>query len=324
MAVTESDLVAEIRGARAEGMPIEVVGTGTLLDRLPAPPDCRTVRVAALCGITSFDPADLRVTVRAGTHVDELAAVLAKHAQECPIEGDGSTVGGRIASGLSGPRRFGTGPLRDWVLGARVIVGTGSVVSLGGGTVKNVTAYDLVRLLCGSWGTLGAIVEVTLRVRPMPAFRGWFESSDPRIDTSAIRCAASILRTRLGVHVLLEGNPDDCAEQARRHGLREGDAPRMPTGARLSVRPSSIRDALSRIDGEYVAELGVGIIHANPSMERLAELRAFCESDGGRLLVLAPDRKLPPFGSGAHGDLQRRVRAAFDPDGLFAPWRFAA
>jgi hypothetical protein len=149
-------------------------------------------------------------------------------------------------------------------------------------------------------------------------------SDDPQLDTASIRSAASVLGTRERVHVLFEGRREDCLEQARRHGLVEGEEPRLPEGARLSVPPSCVPEALSRLDGKYVAELGVGIIHANPAADRLPGLRAFCESVGGRLLVLQADSGTAAFGSGARGELQRRVREAFDPEGVFAPWRFAA
>lgn len=322
--MTEADLLAEVRAARDAGTPVEVAGAGTLLRLLPGAPPCRRVDVAGLHGIASYDPADLRVTVRAGTRVDALAEALAVHGQECPIEGPGATVGGRVASGLSGIRRQGTGPLRDWVLGARIITARGAVVSVGGGTVKNVTGYDLVRLLCGSWGTLAVLLDVTLRVRPRPAFRQWYVSRQPRLDTAAIRCAASILRTRDAVHVLLEGTREDCVEQARRHGLLGGTEPRLPQGARLSVPPASVGEAVRRLGGEYVAEPGVGILHADPPADALPALRAFCESVGGRLLALRPDAGTPPFGAGMRDELATRVRHAFDPDGIFAPWRFAA
>ncbi|NIP58425.1 MAG: glycolate oxidase subunit GlcE, partial [Gemmatimonadetes bacterium] len=91
------------------------------------------------------------------------------------------TVGGRIASGLTGIRRLGVGHVREWALGGRLVTARGEAMRFGGPTVKNVTGYDLPRLLCGSWGTLAVLTELTLRVRPLPAFSGWFSTEDPRV-----------------------------------------------------------------------------------------------------------------------------------------------
>ncbi len=126
-------------------------------------------------GIVSYEPSELVVTVRGGTPLAELEAALAEKGQclafEPPHFGQGSengaTVGGMVAAGLSGPARATAGAVRDYVLGARFINGLGEHLTFGGQVMKNVAGYDVSRLMAGSWGTLGLITEVSLKVLPV-------------------------------------------------------------------------------------------------------------------------------------------------------------
>ena len=123
-------------------------------------------------GIISYDPTELVITARCGTPLSELAQALDAAQQMLPCEppsfGDGATVGGMIACGLSGPRRPWSGSVRDFVLGTRVITGQGKLLRFGGEVMKNVAGYDLSRLMTGSYGCLGLITEVSLKVLPKP------------------------------------------------------------------------------------------------------------------------------------------------------------
>jgi glycolate oxidase FAD binding subunit len=123
-------------------------------------------------GIVEYEPTELVVTVRAGTRLAELETTLAASRQmlafEPPHFGDSATVGGAIASGLAGPRRMAVGAVRDFVLGARLLDGRGNVLAFGGRVMKNVAGYDVSRALAGSLGTLGVILEVSLKVLPRP------------------------------------------------------------------------------------------------------------------------------------------------------------
>jgi glycolate oxidase FAD binding subunit len=123
-------------------------------------------------GIVSYDPTELVITARCGTPLSELAQALDAAQQMLPCEppsfGDGATVGGMIACGLSGPRRPWSGSVRDFVLGTRVITGQGKLLRFGGEVMKNVAGYDLSRLMTGSYGCLGLITEVSLKVLPKP------------------------------------------------------------------------------------------------------------------------------------------------------------
>ncbi len=126
----------------------------------------------ALRGISSFEPSELVVSVRAGTPLDELEATLAAAGQclafEPPRFDAGGTVGGMVAAGLSGPARASVGALRDHVLGVTLLDGHGEVLSFGGQVIKNVAGYDVSRLMAGSLGVLGVILEVSLKVLPLP------------------------------------------------------------------------------------------------------------------------------------------------------------
>ncbi|KSQ24977.1 glycolate oxidase subunit GlcE [Pseudomonas aeruginosa] len=123
-------------------------------------------------GIVSYDPTELVLTARAGTPLGEIEAALDAAGQMLPCEpphlGIGATLGGVVAAGLSGPRRPWAGSVRDYVLGTRVITGHGKLLRFGGEVMKNVAGYDLSRLLAGSFGCLGVLTEVSLKVLPKP------------------------------------------------------------------------------------------------------------------------------------------------------------
>ncbi len=121
-------------------------------------------------GVISYEPSELVITARAGTPLDELERTLADGGQVLPFEpprfGAGGTLGGAVASGLSGPRRPFAGALRDFVLGTRIVNGQGQVLRFGGEVIKNVAGYDLSRLAAGALGTLGVLLDVSLRLLP--------------------------------------------------------------------------------------------------------------------------------------------------------------
>lgn len=127
--------------------------------------------VADYHGIVAYEPSELYITARCGTPLNEIEAVLAENGQMLAFEPprfSGATVGGCVAAGLSGPRRQQAGAARDFVLGVKLIDGTGQVLDFGGQVMKNVAGYDVSRLIAGSMGTLGLIAEVSLKVLPLP------------------------------------------------------------------------------------------------------------------------------------------------------------
>ncbi len=171
-ATNEAEVVEAIRGANERGEAIVVAGGATRLS-VGDPPARYDVAldVSALRGIVEYEPGDLVATVRAGTTLAELAEALAPRGQRWPVEPgipERATVGGTLASAAGGPSRLRYFHPRDWVIGARVVLGDGTAVRSGGRVVKNVTGYDLTRLWSGTFGTLVAIVELTLKLTAIP------------------------------------------------------------------------------------------------------------------------------------------------------------
>ncbi|MDR5806783.1 glycolate oxidase subunit GlcE [Caballeronia sp. LZ019] len=166
-------LADEVRQAIARHEPISIRGANTkaFLGR-PVNTGAREIDTRTHRGIVSYDPSELVITARAGTPLAELNAALDEAGQMLPCEPptyDGlATIGGAVASGLAGPRRPWAGSVRDFVLGCRVITGEGKHLRFGGQVMKNVAGFDVSRLMSGSFGCLGLITEVSLKVLPKP------------------------------------------------------------------------------------------------------------------------------------------------------------
>lgn len=321
---------AALADARSDRRAIEVQGGGSILDRLPRG-DETVLSIAGLRGVVAHAADDLTVTVRAGTPIAELAEELATDGQECPIEptdGAGSTVGGRIAAGLAGPRQLGVGRVRDWLLRARFVTGEGRAATAGGVTVKDVTGYDVCRLLTGSWGTVAVLTEVTLKLRPIPRHGAWYATAapEPRLDGALYRPAA-LFTTAERTWAWLEGHPDDIAEQAARAGMREAQPPALPRTARASLDPARLPAFVGSIAGRdlrWATQDGVGVCHLEGGADDVAAARGTAEQLGGSLLVLDPSLGLPAFGRAPDDTaMAERVRAALDPDRVLAPWRWS-
>ncbi|MFZ9627765.1 MAG: FAD-binding oxidoreductase [Ilumatobacteraceae bacterium] len=284
--MTVDDFASEVG---AEG-PVTISGLGT---RGGAVPGVRAVR--APMGIEWVQPDEMTVCCGAATPVDEVAEALSAHGQTVALP-HGGTVGGALATGQSDVRRLGWGPVRDTLLQARYVSAEGRVVMAGGPTVKNVTGFDLCRVLVGSRGTIGFLGEVVLRTRPVARCSQWFRRGgvSPQalggLFVSLYR-PTSVLWDGETIWVLLEGHPADVREQAAGAGLLECDGPPpLPTGSRRAVAPS----AVPTLTGDFVAEVGVGIVH-------------HADSD----VLVAP--------SGRVAELGAAVKAAFDPSGRLNP-----
>ena len=161
----------QILAASAAGKPLRLRGGGTK-DWYGQQFDGEVLDTRAYAGIIDYEPTELVITARCGTPLADIEAALAARNQmlafEPPHFGPGATVGGVVASALSGPRRASAGALRDFVLGAVLMDGHGERLAFGGQVMKNVAGYDVSRLLAGSMGTLGLILEVSLKVLPLP------------------------------------------------------------------------------------------------------------------------------------------------------------
>ena len=284
--------------------PVTCVGGRTQWD-VGGRVDAGAREVRAPSGIVEFEPAEMVVRVRAGTTVAELDAALADRGQQValdPVDPSAATVGGVLAVGRSGVRRLRYGPVRDTVLEARTVMAEGQLVKAGGPVVKNVSGFDLGRLLVGSLGTLGFLGEVVLRCSPKPPVAQWLrspEGADPFLARDRLFRPSSLLWDGTSTWVLLEGHVADVA--AERSALGPGwseveGPPPLPAGGRRSVRPSELRELQG---SAFVAEVGVGTIHV-----------------GGAVPTTAVDPST--------AELHRRVKAAFDPSGRMNPGRVVA
>lgn len=165
------ELCAQVAEAGRSGTPLRIAGGGTktFYGRRV---DGTVLDVTGHSGITHYDPVELVVSVRSGTPLSELERALADAGQQLAFEpphfGTAATVGGMVATGLSGPRRPWSGAVRDFVLGTRLITREGRQLRFGGEVMKNVAGYDVSRLVTGAQGTLGVITEVSLKVLPLP------------------------------------------------------------------------------------------------------------------------------------------------------------
>ena len=299
------------------------------------------VAVRAPAGVLTYDPAELTVTAGAGTTVAELGAVLGEAGQECPLDAGSpeATVGGVLAAGLSGHRRLRYGPLRDRLLEVRFVMADGRLVKGGGPTVKNVTGFDLPRLLVGSLGTIGVLVRVTLRCQPRPSAASWITTTgaDPFDTRQRMFRPSCVAWDGTTTHVLLEGHPDDIVAEATWAGLDPDSAhggaegwppwPEGPHRGRISVRPGRLRDLARALDGiaglGWLAEVGVGTVHvAADEPAGLVAAREAATAQGGWLLREAGAPGVDGYGAQLPNlAIVERIRAAFDPGAKLSPGR---
>jgi FAD/FMN-containing dehydrogenase len=272
--------------------PVTITGLGTRGGPVPG------VRVVdAPAGIDWIQPAEMTIRCGAGMPVADVAAALADHGQ-CLAVPDGGTIGGALAVGRSGVRRLGWGPIRETVLQVRYVSSRGDVVKAGGPTVKNVSGFDLCRLLVGSYGTLGFLADVILRTRPLPIDERWFSSErDPWQLSTTLYRPSSLLWDGGTTWVLLDGHPDDVAAQVRLGDLRPVDGPPVLPPHRRSMPPSELVTLAGHQPGSFVAEIGVGIVHHVDRSFR------------------CPSSTIDP----AVADLHARIKSEFDPTGRLNP-----
>ncbi|MCE2511396.1 MAG: FAD-binding protein [Acidimicrobiia bacterium] len=264
-----------------------------------AAPDTREVRAPA--GIVAFEPAEMTVRVRAGTPVVALHEELAAAGQRTALpERAGGTVGGALMAGESSIARLGRGPVRDALLQARYVCADGRIASAGAGTVKNVSGFDLCRLLVGSLGTLGLVGEVLVRTFPVGKSERWVRLAGT--DPGAVRSchtAASVLWDGTDVWTLLSGYEVDVDEDLGRLGAcEEVDGPPELPLHRWTCTPAEATafDVRNGTAGRFVAEIGVGVVHASEPQ---------------------PSRPVEP----GVAELNRRFKERFDPTGRLNPGR---
>ena len=169
-----STIQERVRAANATRTPLRIAGRSHWLRAGRPVAATETLSLAGHSGVVDYVPGDLTITIRAGTTLAELERIVGEQGQWFPVNPYGSsegTIGATVATASSGPLSHGFGTIRDLVLGVTFVTGEGRLVSGGGRVVKNVAGFDLVRLLTGSWGTLGVITELSLRLYALPAER---------------------------------------------------------------------------------------------------------------------------------------------------------
>ena len=335
----EADLAAMIRAANA---PLRIRGGGT---RLHPGEDAPGLDMRGLTGITLYEPAALTLVARAGTPLAEIEAVLAAEGQMLGFEPDpraGSTIGGVAGANASGSRRLSAGACRDAMLGVRFVTGTGEIVKNGGRVMKNVTGYDLVKLMAGSRGQLGAMTEIALKTAPIPPVRATLRL-DGLDDAGALAAMVAALsgpydisgagRLPDGCVILrLEGLPGsvELRAQALSRTLQpygqpetvEGDADfhalrdfaNGGAGAlwRIVLRPSQAGAMLAQLPGRYAIDWGGALIWAEAPPGWAPALRP-----GERAVRVRGEAASLPAPDPVTARLNAGLRASFDPRGLF-------
>lgn len=359
------DLCQIIADAASTGKRLEIVGGGTRRD-FGAPRNAVPVSMQALSGVVAYDPGELVLTVRPGTSLAEISALLESKGQMLAFEpwGDAdSTIGGTVAAGVAGSRRVTAGGARDHLLGFAAVSGRGEPFVAGGKVVKNVTGFDLPKLMAGSWGRLGAITELTLKVLPSPRVTATMIVSGVPLGS-----AHSVMARALGSNAdvsaaayLADGRvllriagfaPSVDARCARLPGLLAwpGEPVRVDEGFAAPLW----RQAMTGHDlaGEVCWLVHVPARHCAELVMALEQLEAQWAMDwgGGRLWIATNDQsqevrdaaarlrgsarlvrapagmreRVSAFHPRAQGvaALEHRVRAAFDPAGVFLTGRF--
>lgn len=355
---TEAELAALVAEAHAAGRKLELRGGGT---KGAATSGGGIVDLTGLAGIESYEPAELVLRAGAGTRVSEIEALLAQNNQmlafEPPSFGDG-TLGGMVAAGLSGPRRIAAGAVRDHVLGFNAVSGKGEVFKAGGPVVKNVTGYDLPKLVCGSWGSLVALTSVTLKVMPKPrtsltlAWEGLSAKAACELMAKAMGSAAAVSGAVYApdaaswTYLRLEGF--EPSVKARAEGLTRllADAGRpkiLEPGQsdalwasfgdlrppkekardlwRVSLPPADgwkAVEKLRRTGTIALMDWAGGLIWFSGE----GEVEAIAREVGGHAMKLRPCAPTS-LGSPVLGQISARLKTAFDPGGVFVSPRMA-
>ena len=357
----EQDLAELVRGASG---PLVVRGGGTRAVGRPVLGD--VVQTVGLSGITLYEPGALTLVAQAGTPLADVEADLAREGQRLPFEpmdmrallgttGEPS-LGGMVSANASGPRRVQAGACRDSLIGVRFVDGSGTIVKNGGRVMKNVTGYDLVKVMAGAWGTLGILTECSFKLLPVPETQATLVS-DVVTPEQAVRLMSQALGTPFEVNgaarqadgrvaLRIEGFAQQVAYRTGALRTALGGAWEViegPTSAalwrairdvtdfagqagdvwRISVRPSDAPGIVARADCPVVLDWGGGLIWALSREGR--DLRADLGAFNGHATLIrgseATRAALPVFQPEAApvAALAQGLRARFDPRGVLNP-----
>lgn len=304
--------------------------------------------VSAHRGVVSYEPTELVITARAGTPLAEIEATLSERGQMLPFEppyfGESATLGGAVACGLSGPARPYAGSVRDFVLGVVCINGKGEHLSFGGQVMKNVAGYDVSRLMVGAMGTLGVLLEISLKVLPRPAceltaalpmdaaaaidtMNAWagqplpvsaccYDGEVLRVRLSGSESGVRSAREKIGGEEVAQGDIYWADLREHRLAFFRSDAPLW----RLSVPAATLAPS----DGDkWLLDWG-GAQRWLVSDQPPAKVRQQASAaDGHATLFRGGDRSDDIFHplSAAIETIHRRLKEAFDPKGILNPGR---
>jgi glycolate dehydrogenase FAD-linked subunit len=316
-------------------------GSGTKPALSNPPDDAFVLDVSGLRGIVEYDPDELTLTALAGTPISEVQAALAAHGQHLPFDPPPGTIGGTVAAGVSGPGRYRHGGVRDFILGARFVDGTGAFVGGGGRVVKNAAGFDLPRLLVGSMGRLGVLVEVAFKVFPAPPATATLivEAADlagaldamARAAGSGVDIEALDLEPPSRLLIRVGGPPaglERRLQRLRRALALPGDIHRddqplwqpPPANVRAALSPRSVAALDRGLDGvarRYSAGGALGWIDW-PADRPLGELDGLLRAAGAGAVRLAGPPGPALLGRISGDAFGERVRRGLDPDGRFA------
>ena len=349
---TLEGLQEEVRGAARARTALRLRGGGTK-DFYGNPPRGSVLDTRGYAGVVSYEPTELVVTARCGTPLAELERMLEEKGQCLPFEpphfGESATLGGCIATGLAGPRRASAGSVRDFLLGAKLVDGRARLLAFGGQVMKNVAGYDVSRVLAGSLGTLGVIVEASIKVLPRPVSERTQRLRVPQeralelcnrwagqpLPISATAWCDGELSVRLsGAPVALGpaaekiGGDMVPADEARdfwrdvrehEHRFFAGAAPLWRIAVPSTVPPLAL-------PGEQLVEWNGGLRWLRSDAEPDSVREAARRTRGHATLFRAADKRAGAFAplDPVLMRLHRELKSAFDPDGIFNPGRLYA
>lgn len=356
--------VPELCEIVAGGGPLRLRGGGSK-DAIGAETGAPVVDMRGFAGVVDYDPPELVLTVRAGTPLAEVQALVASEGQmlafdpfdHAAILGSEAraTIGGVIAAGVSGPARLSRGAARDHLLGFTAVSGRGEKFIAGARVVKNVTGYDLPKLITGSWGRLAAITELTLKVLPAPREQKTFvlRGLDPAAAVAAMaRAMGSSAEVTAAAHlpdwdggavtaIRLDGFPSSIAARAETLGSLETidgtalweavrHATPLPADKPLwrVIVPAGQSPALvATLSGHWLFDWAGGLVWLASDADPQA-IRAAAAQAGGHAMLIRADAAMRTTVPALHPQpaplaaLEAKVRRAFDPAGVFETGRF--
>lgn len=337
-----ADLQAQVKDAVARSSCLAIYGGNSRTSWL-GPIQGERLSTAEHRGVVNYAPTELVITARSGTTLAELDAVLKENGQMLAFEpglfGPHSTIGGAIACNQSGPRRPFAGAARDFVLGSRILNGKGELLRFGGEVMKNVAGYDVSRGLAGSYGTLGVILELSLKVLPRPTFQltlareqsdreaidhmnRWsaepypisaaaFDGERLLLRLEGAESAVRAAQKQLGGEVLSDGAALWQSLSNQSHGFFSGQGPLW----RISVPPAT---APLNLPGKWLYDWGGGLRWYRGSAD-VDAVRNTAMNAGGHAACFRDHGNTPRFQplNPLLLQLHRRIKRAFDPESLF-------